>query len=812
MEQILRGETLAEIDKEVEDILSGARFEEIYGQAFSMENQVVYFPVRHHSPACAYHLMTVIEEYNPDCILIEGPEGANELLPLMADNDTQAPFAVYYSYKDSSGAVSGEKKEYKCYYPFLDYSPELVAIREGSSRNVHTAFFDLPYGEILAASEENRGLRRNEEKNNYNDDYYLSASLFMKRLVEKSGFRSFDELWEKYFEIDGILQSHGEFVRNMLYYCVLSRLTSREGDLKEEGCMAREAYMRKNIEQARKSFHKILVVTGGFHTYGLLYGNEQYSLHNIPKDNQAVYLMSYSMEAADALNGYASGMPYPAFYQEIWEGILEREKAPEQVYEDTALKFLVSVGKAVRKKEGYPSTYDEICAYHMAGGLARLRGKRCMGAYELADSVLSSYVKGEYTMATDLPMRTLAKELTGKQIGRLCKNAKVPPLVQDFEEMCKKYRLKIGSTIKTELTLNIFSSERHRQMSEFFYQMDYLNTGFVSLVKGPNLRMRKDKNLIREIWSYKWSTQVIAALIDASVYGGTLPEAAISKIKSGFRENISSQAASELLIRIFEMGLKSQLGDAFIRMEKLISEDGDFFSLVKTFSNLIMLEELSALYRSELDVTGLLKSVYRKIMTSLPHMAGIKEENVSETMTALKTLFTILNRPCYREDRQVFCETLSDLLERDGLNPSLEGCAMGILYGLGCLDAESIGRKCAGYMSGTKEKQKSIANVFHGLFYTARDLLFSSDDYIKIIDDFIAGTDERDFMQALPGFRLAFGYFTPVETDKISGRVAALYNVGQQTFENLKNVTPEESRYGKELEKYVLERMKAYGR
>lgn len=176
MEQILRGETLAEIDKEAEDILSGARFEEIYRQAFSMENQVVYFPVRHHSPACAYHLMSVMEEYKPDCILIEGPEGANELLPLMADKDTQAPFAVYYSYKDSGGAVSKEKKEYKCYYPFLDYSPELVAVREGSNRNAHTAFFDLPYGEILAASGENRGLRKGEEKNNYNDDYYLSAS------------------------------------------------------------------------------------------------------------------------------------------------------------------------------------------------------------------------------------------------------------------------------------------------------------------------------------------------------------------------------------------------------------------------------------------------------------------------------------------------------------------------------------------------------------------------------------------------------------------------------------------------------------
>lgn len=812
MEKVLRGETLAEVEGEFSAVLGDGDMERICSEAFSPDNQVLYFPIRHHSPVCSYHLQEMIKTYQPDCILIEGPESANELLPVMTDAETEAPFAIYYSYKDSTGIISEEAEEYRCYYPFLDYSPELVAARAGVESNIHTSFIDLPYAEILAASEENAGLRKNEEKNNYNDDYYLSTSAFMKRLVEKSGFRSFDELWEKYFEIDGMFLDSREFVRNMLYYCVLSRLTSKESELLAEGCIAREAYMRERIVQARQSFQRILVVTGGFHTYGLLYGQGQYSLHNIKNENQGVYLMSYSMEAADALNGYASGMPYPAFYQEIWEGILKNEKTQEQVYEDTVLKFLVSTGKAVRRKEGCPSTYDEICALHMAGGLARLRGKPCMGVYELRDSVLSSYVKGEYTMATDLPMRTLAKELTGRQIGRLCKNAKVPPLVQDFEEACRKYRLKIGSTIKTELTLNVFSSERHRQISEFFYQMEYLNTGFVRLVKGPNLRTRRDRNLIREIWSYKWSAQVVAALIDASVYGGTLPEAAISKIKSELRESTSSQAASELLISIFEMGLKSQLGDAFIRMEKLISEDGDFFSLVKTFSNLIMLEELSTLYRSELNVTELLKSVYRKIMTSLPHMAGIKEENVPETMTALKTLFTILNRPCYREDRQVFQETLYDLLERDNLNPGLEGCAMGILYGLGCLSAEHIGRKCAGYMSGTKEKRKSLANVFHGLFFTARDLLFSSDDYIKIIDDFIAGIDDGDFMQVLPGFRLAFSYFTPVEIDKISERVASLYKIGQKAFEGLKNVTPEESHYGKELEEYVLERMKEYGR
>lgn len=836
MGEILRGETLAEVEEELSPAISDSDMKRICEDAFSPNNQVIYFPVRHHSPACSCHLQQVIAEFKPDCILIEGPAGANDLISVMADAETEAPFAVYYSYKDSEGIISEDKGQYRCYYPFLDYSPELVAVRTGTNNGIHTEFIDLPYAEILAASEENAGLRKNEEKNNYNDDYYLSTSAFMKRLVEKSGFRSFDELWEKYFEIDGMFLESREFMGNMLYYCVLSRLTSKESELFSEGCFAREAYMRKKIADARERFQKILVVTGGFHTYGLLYGQEQYSLHNIKKENQGVYVMPYSMEATDGLNGYASGMPFPAFYQAVWEGLQttltqDNETMVKsdncktkpvfsltgngsvnvwEIYRDVVLQFLVSTGKSVRKKSGSPSTYDEICALNMAENLASLRGKKCIGAYELWDSVLSSYVKGEYTRATDLPMRTLRKGLTGKTIGKLCKDAKMPPLVHDFNETCRKHRLKVGSTVKTEIVLNIFSSKKHRKLSEFFHQMDYLSAGFATLVKGPRLTLRKDRNLIREVWSYKWSTQVIASLIASSVYGGTLPEAALSKIRSELRTNVSGAKASECLIRMFEMGLDNKLGDALAKLERIIIEDDDFFSLAKTFSNLIMVAELRGLYRSELDVEGLTQTVYRKLVTELPHMAEMKDEDVTEAMEALKTLFTILEKDRYKDDRQMFVETLYALTEKEKINPNLLGCSMGILYGLGCMDADLIGRKCAGFLAGTGEKQLEAAGVFRGLFFAARDLLLVGDDYIKIIDEFIGRVDDVQFMQMLPQLRIAFGYFTPTEIEKIGGVIAGMYGMQKQEFNRLADVTPKQRQYGADLDQYVVEMMKRY--
>ena len=43
-----------------------------------LKGRVVYFPVRHHSPACARRVREVIELMKPAAVLIEGPSDFND--------------------------------------------------------------------------------------------------------------------------------------------------------------------------------------------------------------------------------------------------------------------------------------------------------------------------------------------------------------------------------------------------------------------------------------------------------------------------------------------------------------------------------------------------------------------------------------------------------------------------------------------------------------------------------------------------------------------------------------------------------------
>lgn len=96
--------------------------------------EIMLIPVRHHSPACACHIKKIFAQWKPDAVLVEGPDNANALLPVMVHSDTRAPFAIYYAYHDKAKKISQEQQHYKCYYPFLDYSPELTALREAHKK------------------------------------------------------------------------------------------------------------------------------------------------------------------------------------------------------------------------------------------------------------------------------------------------------------------------------------------------------------------------------------------------------------------------------------------------------------------------------------------------------------------------------------------------------------------------------------------------------------------------------------------------------------------------------------------------------
>ena len=772
---------------------------------FDYSQKILYFPIRHHSPVCSYHLLRVIEEYKPDCILVEGPQNSDKLIPILTHEETKLPIAFYYYYKDTQKLINEDAEDYKCYYPFLNTSPEYNALLQARKRNIDCGFIDLPYGEILINS--------GKKSDTYNDDYYLSESKFFERLCEKTDMRSFEEFWENYFEINGLYMETDEFVANMMTYCYLTRENTPDEAMEKDGCLVREKFMAENILKSAETHQRILVVTGGFHTYGLYKltnankKEKKLKIHNFNESIQNVYAMIYSFEAADALNGYASGMQNPGFYDKVWKGITEDDGNISEVYENVVLDTLLKCAKESGKEKLLITMSDISSAVSMYRGLCSVRNKKAPGLYELYDSVQSGFVKGELNAASDVPLRILSEIATGNEIGSLCSTAEKIPVIQDFEEQCRKYRLKVDNVAEQEIELDIFSKPTHMEISRLFYRMGYLKTGFSKRLKGADIINNKDRSRIRETWSYKRTVNTDSSLIDVSVYGATIEEVCKTMSARQIKDEQKCSDAAKLYVECFLMGIG--ISDKFeAKLDEIIINDGDFFSLGKGLYYFNMLDTLKKMYNAQGIVTEyFLEKCFNKLIIMLPSMMNVDSDHANECIKICRMMYNLVTGNVLNGQYETLFDTFKDMIEKENPEPSLYGAVLGLLYGSDNMYKENIKQALNAYLTGSEEIKKQGAVFLRGLFTTARDIVLVGNEFIVITDKLISGLEINDFMEILPELRLAFSYFTPSEIDSIAEKFALLYGKSKEDIKKTVDIYKYLYAEGIHLESDILRRI-----
>lgn len=774
------------------------------------------FPVRHHSPACSWQLIRAIKDYQPDVVLIEGPENANDLIPILTAESTKLPAALYYYYKDKKKIVSDEAEDYKCYYPFIYSSPEYNALKTASDLDIEARFMDLPYSEILITTAENKGLRSEKDKHSYTDDSRLIYSSFCKRLCEKTGLRSFEEFWEKYFEIEGLRLSVQDFVQQMYTYCIITRNDESEENLTADGTLARENHMALRISEALRENKKVLAVTGGFHSLGiyrLLSGGKikKERLHKHSAKDEGCFPMAYSYEAADALSGYASGMQRPYFYDCIMKRLCNCEQ-PEGVYGDTVLELLIGTVRACDRRDIPVSMADAAAAQSMLSGLAALRDCHEWGLYELEDAITSSFIKGEKTLSTAKPIELMHRLATGNKTGHIGDKDHIPPLITDFDEQCKRFRLKTKTVTKNKTEVSLFTTANGMELSRFFHRTFFLGTDFAIRLKGPDLHRRKDRSRVREEWLYKRVPATDAALIDHTADGFTIEEACRTCASRMLRRTDHCDTAAHILVDCFQMGIDLSDADKTC-VENILNMDGDFFSVGSGLKYFIILMELQKLYNTEFTAAeNCIKRCITRILTTLPDMAAVKEKHSADCAAIMHTMSKAVT-DSFSEYREDYENALFSLCSKADKDPFVYGTALGILYSYDTSRRTLAEKAMTGYLRGDKNIQKQGAEFLNGLFNAARDIIMTDNTFIEMTDKLICGLEYEDFIEILPSLKLAFSCFTPSEIQQTAAAAAKLYDTDQN--ELLKNDSIDEKLYSfgltvdKEITKLLSEEEKA---
>ena len=303
-----------------------------------MEQEVIIYGIRHLSSAGAFHLRELLERVKPAMVLVEGPSDMTEQMEHIVSEDTKPPIAIM--------AYTKETPIKTILYPFAVYSPEYEAIRWSFEHQVSCRFIDLPSGTFLAIRDLDLEQKGEENINSY----------VYQKLDELSGEESQEGFWER--NLEHTTKEEDYFYGAREFGKQLRSLTEKSDPSYAEN-LVREAYMRRQIEKAKKETNgDIVVVTGSYHVEGLLGASpvmteeEEKKLPFIPS---ARTLMPYSYYRLSDRSGYGAGNKAPAYYELLYEGMQQNDisYAGYSIKNSSIPKKLWTYGVFSRSDRGY---------------------------------------------------------------------------------------------------------------------------------------------------------------------------------------------------------------------------------------------------------------------------------------------------------------------------------------------------------------------------------------------------------------------------------------------------------------------------
>ena len=770
---------------------------------------VVFFPVRHHSPAGARFVQQIALELRPATILIEGPADFNPHMEQLY-LPHRLPIAIYSYAQFTDGTRRG------AFYPYCVYSPEWQALQMARTLNCAAQFIDLPWPEMAATAVSNHRYGEAE----------LHQSRYVKTLGETLGIEGLDHLWDQLFEIDPnlTLTTYLERCHRFCFHCRVL-----------DGCLSeldrqREAFMVQQIRRAMAtSPGQILVVTGGYHSYALYaqvfdqpfdepeppapwaqsegqalgppLGPHCPSVDRSPSHHGAS-LTPFSYERLDALRGYDAGMPSPGFYDQVWQ---DRQAGQHQTYQ----RLLTPVVATLRAQHQVISSADLIAVETMAQGLAALRGHAEVWRQDILDAITAALIKE--ALQTESPHPFLAAVQTvfrGQTQGELATVTALPPLVTHIKQVLREAHL-YPQAQPSVIVLNLEEAQSVPK-SQLLHQLRVLSIAGYTLTSDPNGLTHPDLATVHEEWVIAWSPAFEANCIEAAVYGCCLPEAAAARLTE-LAAAIAPKAdqAARLLLDAGLMGLLDSVPHLCQQLSRLIQRDSDFLTVTGGLRHLLWLYRYDQVLGTagRPDLGQLVQTTFTRGLWLLDSVGRIQGQD-QPLLQGIKALLETVQR-CHglTLDRVGLIDICTRISGDPSQTPLLRGATLGALWVLADTPPSQLRDALQ-----TVAQADRLGDFLTGLFCLAREVVQRNPDLLTLIDHLILAFDQETFLEALPALHLAFTYFTPREKYEIARTLVQTWTIAEGLEAAAPvPITPEVRARAQAIETQILATIEQYG-
>jgi len=781
-----------------------------------LNEEIYWFPVRHHSPAVSRHLEAVITQRRPKVIFVEGPAEAQQLIPFVTASDTRPPIAIYSSYRDDdnvlglagiASASADIPARFACWYPLLSYSPEFVTMQVAARIKSDVIFIDLPHAAQIkphspekpdddatpeatdeSTEETSQGVGDTPTAGSDSDHLFVRSG-FYQSLARAAGYKSWDETWDTLFENGDLTQDAEQFRKELASFCAAVRATLPPTLLEFDGTVDRERHFLQTIRNtmsARKlKPADVMVVCGGLHLF--LNRDDPATPPPIPAGTIYTTLVPYSFFRISELSGYEAGNRAPQFYQTGWD--LARAGRGD----DLLAEHVVAVLKQARHEDCAASSADAISITQHARMLAGLRGRSKPVLDDIQDAVVTCCCKGNPADEGVPLQRAIDLVNIGTRIGKVTSRLGRLPIVNDFETQISA--LELGDLFTHEKRLDLSLDKRKpldERRSVFLHRLRFLEVPLGEMRDQPQPDVLSGL-LFRERWGLKWSPKVEPALVEQNLYGDTVEAAVLSRLREQLA--VSGRQAGAVcghLRRSIDMDLPNLIAEVQTACGTAVDEDSHFVSLCEALGHLSIIDRY-AVYRNlrRSELADLMVRCFDRACFALPDTASAPDDQQAGIVAGLQSLAEALLRyeqgiqPGWCLDRDVFIEHVS-IAARESTVPFLRGAFLGMLAEMRSIPPQELADQVCAYARTTPDQMVFAGDFLEGVLAVSRtSVMLGAEPLVTAIDQLLRAADWEVFLTMLPRLRAAFERLHRPQVDSLAGMVARRYGLSTDAAEEL---------------------------
>jgi hypothetical protein len=607
-------------------------------------------------------------------------------------------------------------------------------------------FIDLPQAHQFALETENE----NDESESKSEPEIRQDPL--RWIAEASGYGDSERWWDQM--IEQRRDSTELFKAIMELMSALREEVTKSEAPPERREDLREAYMRQSIRAAeREGFERIAVICGAWHAPVLetmpAAKVDTALLKGLPKVKVSATWVPWTMGRLTYWSGYGAGIESPGYYQHLWS-------APDNV----TVRWMIRVAQLLREQDLDASSASVIEAVRLGHALAAVRNRPIAGLPEFNDAVRAVFCFGD-----DTPMRLISEKLiVGELLGQVPEETPSLPLQQDLQREQKRLRLPPEATQQVrDLDLR---KPNDLDRSRMLHRLRLLKIPWGTIERATG------KGTFHEVWRLQWHPEFAVAIIEANVWGNTVPIAATAYVRAEADRLQELPAITTLVEGALLADLPEAVGHIMTRLEQVAALSNDIPHAMEALPTLAGVLRYGNVRQTD---TAMVKQVVdglvTRIVIGLPNACSALNDEAAEEMYG--RLVQVHSALLTLQDADLLSGwngVLDQLLDQLNLHGLIAGRCCRLLFDQKLAAAEDASRRMGLALAPAVDPSQATAWI-EGFLRGSGLILLHNEELWQMLDEWVGSLKTESFPQLLPLLRRTFSTFPAPERRQIGERV-----------------------------------------